>query len=296
MKKFITFAAALCVSAEALAQDVCTGAAYRMRAMKNWGAAVMDDPKFGATVFAPGPQVARPGLLLAQQTVTVAPRLKYLAAPVSLADTDGHDLANSIPLGRGAPISFWRGAGGVKPCAFGWKNGLFGKWDSSGRLRWVCFEDRDGDGKFDNAWRPWTKNLGLSFGKLDMPISPAVAVLDAPPTESGPKLDERAIVDPSDVKRSIVVTRADGNSLRLEYRIERDHFRRTIERKDVQLAGALVEVTLAGIRVAVAPSAGGATVIGSGDFDRSGVRLMCDGSRIVIGGFEFSTEFVFPNW
>jgi hypothetical protein len=257
----------------------------------------MEDPKFGPTELASGPQAAKPGLVLARQTVKLVPRQTYLAAPVSLIDSDGHDLANAVPLGRGAPISVWRGASGLKQCALGWKNGLFGRYDSSGRLRWVCFEDRDGDGRFDNAWRPWTKNLGLSFGRLDMPVSPPAATQPTPPAGTEVKLDDRAIVGSSEVKRSIVVTRADSGSLRIEYRIERDGFRRMIERRDVPLAGGPAEVVLAGVTISVTPGAGRTPMIAArGDLDPGGVRMLCDNSRLKIGDYEIATEFTFPNW
>jgi len=295
LKNQIIFMAALCAPATALAQDRCAAAEHRMRTEKGWAAAVMEDPQFGPTELSPG--AARSGLVLARQTVRIVPRQTYLAAPVSLIDADGRDLAHSVPLGRGAPISVWRGAAGLKQCALGWQNGLFGSFGNAGHMRWVCFEDHDGDGRFDTAWRPWTKSLGLSYSRRDMTVSPQVGTLPAPPPEARVKLDDRATVGDSEFSRSLVVTRAEPGSLRIEYRLERERVRRTIERKDLSVGTGPVEVVLAGIIVTVAPAAGGAAMVSArGGFDPGGVKMLCDNSRVMIGPLEMATEFTFPNW
>lgn len=286
----LTLAAALPTAA--MAQDVCAVADYRARGMPRWSAAVMEPPVLGETQLSEGPQPARRNLVLARQSVTVASRVRYLAAPIALPDAAGRTLRAA--LGRGAPITTWRDLSGVKHCAIGWANGLFGGITGDGHVEWVCLEDRDGDGAFDNAWRPITRSLGLSYSRLDMPISPPVGTLAAPPADVQPS--PRGALQPQSFERVIAVARINAQRIVIEARLVQNNYPHRIERREVPLTGP-AEVTLSGIIVSVTPAGRGAATVGArGAFTAEGVRLMCDDSRIVIGEFALSTNFTFPNW
>lgn len=296
MNRLLSLSLALCLPGAAVAQDPCASADWRTAGMARWSSAVMEPPMLGATELLEGAQPAARNLILARQSVTVAPRVRYLAGPVALLDAEGEDLARGVPLGRGAPVTAWRDRQGVKHCAIGWRNGLFGGVTGDGHMRWVCLEDRDGDGAFDNAWRPHSRNLGLSFRRLDIPVSPPVEALAAPPQGPAVASDERTTVQSLVLERQIVVSRINAERILIDSRIDRDGNRRRIERRELPL-DAPGEVTLSGITVSVVPTGrGAATVSARGGFAADDIRLQCDGSRIVIGEFAMMTTFTFPDW
>ncbi|HEX8526378.1 hypothetical protein [Allosphingosinicella sp.] len=297
MKKLLCLAAALIAPAAATAQDICAAADHRTRAMARWSAAVMEPPVFGEAQLLEGTQAARRGLVLARQSIGLRPRIRYLAAPVALVDAQGRDFTpNGVPLGRGAPITTWRQADGLKHCSIGWRNGLFGGATGDGHLRWVCFEDRDGDGAFENAWRPHSSNLGLSFSRIDMPIDPPVAALPEPPEGAAPGGNPRGTLQELDLERSIAVTRVNTQGIRIDTRIEQNDYKHRVERRDLPI-GQPSEITLAGVTIAITPTGPGqASISARGALAGDDVQLMCDGSRLVVGRMQIATEFAFPNW
>jgi hypothetical protein len=297
MKKLVCLAAALAAPAAASAQDVCAAADRRTRGMPRYGAAVMAPPVFGEERIEAGPQAAARGLILARQPLTIAPLLRYLAAPAQATNPNGQPMAPSgVPLGRGAPISAWRGADGVKLCSIGWRNGLFGGATGDGHMRWVCFSDSNGDGALDTAWRSHSSNLGLSFGRRELPLIQPVALLESAPADVEVRTNARATIPEYVFERQIAVTRLEAGSIRITSRLDRSGYKHRIDHRDVPLASPS-EVTLSGITVAITPDGrGGATVAARGGFDPGEVRLMCENSRIVIGEMEIATEFTFPNW
>jgi|GEM_PF-4402910 len=297
MNKLLCLAAALAAPAAASAQEVCAATDRRMRGMPRFAAAVMEPPVFGAARIESAPQAAARGLVLARQPLTIAPRIRYLAAPARATNPDGQPMApTGVPLVRGAPITAWRGADGVKLCSIGWRNGLFGGATGDGHMRWVCFSDSNGDGTLDSAWRSYSSNLGLSFGRRELPLTSPVALLETAPEDSEVRTDARATVPEHSFERQIAVTRVAADSIRIASRLDRDGYRHRIDHRDVSLA-APSEVTLSGVTVTIAPDGrGGATVAAGGEFDPGEVRLMCEGSRVVIGEIEIATEFSFPNW
>jgi hypothetical protein len=268
-----------------------------MRAMPRFGAAVMNPPVFGEARIEGSAQPATRGLILARQPLTIGPRLRYLAAPAQATNPDGQPMApTGVPLGRGAPITAWRGADGVKLCSIGWRNGLFGGATGDGHMRWVCFSDTNGDGSLDTAWRSYSSNLGLSFGRRELPLTPPVALLESPPPDAEVRTNARATVPEMSFERQIAVTRIAADSIRISSRLDQNGYRHRIDHRDVPLSGPS-EVTLSGIIVSVTPDGrGGAGVSARGAFDPNEVQLLCEGSRVVIGELQIATEFTFPNW
>jgi hypothetical protein len=296
MKSLLCLTAAILLPAVAWAQEDCEPSGRQLAAFPRISAAVMDAPVLGATELAEGEVTARADLVLARQSVRVAPRTRYLAAPVVLADANGRALAEGVPLGRGAPITTWRDSEGLKQCAIGWRNGLFGGVTGDGHMRWVCLEDRDGDGAFENAWRTVSRSMGLSYSRLDMPIAPPVATLDAPPADAVAMADGRTSVLVQEFERTILVTRINAERVQIESRLGQDGRHDRIERRDVPLSGPS-EVTLSGITIAVTPAGrGAARVTARGSFAGADIRLLCQGSRLEIGEMRTMTQFGFGNW
>lgn len=289
-------AAAILLPAAALAQEDCEPSGRQLASFPRISAAVMEAPMLGATELAQGEVTARPDLVLARQSVRVAPRTRYLAAPVTLTDANGRALAEGVPLGRGAPITTWRDSEGLKQCAIGWRNGLFGGATGDGHMRWVCLEDRDGDGAYDNAWRTVSRSMGLSYSRLDMPIAPPVATLDAPPADAATGAGGRASLLVQEFERTILVTRINAQRIQIESRLGQDGRNERIERRDVPLTGP-AQITMSGITIAVTPAGRGqASVTASGSFAAADIRLLCEGSRLVIGEMATMTQFGFGNW
>lgn len=297
MKSWLRLAAAaVLLPAAALAQEDCEPSGRQRSAMPRISTAVMEAPVLGATELAQGEVTARADLVLARQNVRVSPRTRYLAAPITLADANGRALAEGVPLGRGAPITTWRDSEGLKECAIGWRNGLFGGATGDGHMRWVCLEDRDRDGAYDNAWRTISRSMGLSYSRLDMPIAPPVATLDAPPADAPAAAGGRATVGAQEFERTILVTRINAERIQIESRLGQDGRHDRMERRDVPLAGPS-EIVMSGVTIAVTPSGRGqASVSARGAFAATDIRLLCEGSRLVIGETATTTQFGFGNW
>lgn len=295
MRKSICLALLASLPAPALAQTDCGDMNARAEAVRGWAALVMQPPVLGETVLTPGAPRARRNLVLAHQTVTLRPLLRYLAAPIALANAEGRDLAHNVPLGRGAPISAWRTLDGVKLCSVGWQNGLFGGATGDGHFRWICLEDRDRDGAVDNAWRPYSRSLGLSFSRLDIPVSPPVALLDEAPADAAVRTDRRATLDGYALYRAVVVTRIEDGTIRIETRMGETGRGARVAMRELPV-DAPGQVTLSGVTVTVTPGPGGVAVAASGAFTAADVRQLCEGARVRIGAFDVTTEFSFPNW
>jgi hypothetical protein len=294
MKSVLGMALAVALPAAAMAQADCTAGGLVARGMPRWSAAVMEPPVLGPTELGQSAQPARSNLVLARQSFTVARKVRYLAAPVMLPEAGGRTLRGA--LGRGAPITVWRDSDGVKYCAIGWANGPLGAITGAGHMEWVCLEDRDRDGAFDNAWRPVTRSLGLSYSRLDMPIAPQVGTLAAPPADAGGEANVPAALRPRLFERVIAVARINAGRIVIEARLVQDGNSERLERREVPLSGP-AEIILAGIVVSVTPTGrGAANVSARGAFTAAGVRLTCDDSRLDIGEFSLTTNFGFPNW
>jgi len=165
-----------------------------------------------------------------------------------------------------------------------------------GHMRWVCLEDRDGDGAYDNAWRTISRSMGLSYSRLDMPIAPPVATLDAPPADASAGADGRTSVRAREFERTILVTRINAERVQLESRLGQDGRHERIERRDVPLTGPS-EIVMSGITIVVTPTGRGqATVAARGGFAAADIRLLCEGSRLAIGEMTLMTQFGFGNW
>ena len=295
MRRLIGLVLMASVPAPALAQGGCGDMEARMAAAPGRGALVMQPPVLGETILTAGAQRARRNLVLASQSIAIRPLLRYLAAPVALTNAEGRDLAHNVPLGRGAPISTWRGADGTKMCSIGWQNGLFGGATGDGHMRWVCLEDRDNDGAVDNAWRPFSRSMGLSFSRLDIPVSPPVALLDAAPADATVRTNPRTTLDGDTLYRAVVVTKLDDGMVRLETRMGQTGRGARVQMRELPL-NAPGQALLSGVTVTVTPGPGGATVEASGAFTADDVTHICQGARIWIGGFDITYEFGFPNW
>jgi hypothetical protein len=289
-------AAVSLVGAPVGARESCAPSGRQLRAAPRLSFVVMQPPALGATQRLAGAQAASPHLVLAHQDIVIAPRIRYLAAPVSLIAADGSDMAASVPLGRGAPITTWRDVDGEKQCAIGWRNGLFGGVTGDGHMRWVCLEDRDHDGAYDNAWRTVTRSMGLSYSRLDMPIAPPVAGLETPPAEAAATGNVRARIQVRNLARSIEVDRADASRLVLDVMLAQEGRSERVERREIVLAGPTT-ITIAGVSITVTPNPGAApTLAVDGDFNSEGIALQCDGTRVRVGELTLMTSFGFGNW
>lgn len=295
MRKIIGLILMASLPAPALAQGGCGDMEARMAAAPGRGALVMRRPVLGETILTPGAPQARRNLVLAWQSIAISPLIRYLAAPVALTSAEGRDLAHNVPLARGAPISTWRGADGMKSCSIGWQNGLFGGATGDGHMRWVCLEDRDGDGAIDNAWRPFSRSMGLSFSRLDVPVAPPVALLDAAPADANVRTNARTTLGGDTLYRAVVVTRIEDGMIRLETRMGQTGRGARVQMRELPLS-APGSAVLSGVTVTVTPGPGGATVAASGAFTGDDVSHICQGARIWIGQFDITYEFGFPNW
>ena len=295
MRRLLCLALIASLPGPAIAQTDCSDMNERADSTPGWAALVMQPPVLGETVLTPGALAARRNLVLAHQPITIRPLIRYLAAPIRLANEEGRDLAHNVPLERGAPISAWRSPDGVKLCSIGWQNGLFGGVANDGHMRWVCLEDRDRDGSIDNAWRPFSRSMGLSFNRLDIPVSPPVALLDAQTGDAAVRTNRRTTLDGYELHRAVVVTRIEANMIRIESRMGETGRGARVAMRELPL-DAPGQATLSGVTVAVVPGGGGATVEASGAFTGADVRHLCQGARVKIGEFDVTTEFGFPNW
>lgn len=251
---------------------------------------VMQRPEVKETFLQGEPVLLKKGLVLARQEYASRPQRRYLASGVNLTDDKGQPLAKAVPLQAGAPITTWRGADGDRHCSIGWMNGLFGGVTGDGHYRWICFEDRDGDGRFENAWRPWSKNMGLSYNRRDMPVTPPVALSDAPP--AGVVADARGVPDSFPMYRRIEVASLSGTKLKLRY------WGAGVRAEDVELKiGEPATVKLGGVTVTLARNARGMwTLAASGAFDAAEITPVCGGATYRVGTFDRRVSFPFPNW
>ncbi|MEY4953796.1 MAG: hypothetical protein RL299_2220 [Pseudomonadota bacterium] len=290
MRRFVLTLAALAVPSQALAQADCYRAGFGPYGSQvpAWMLA-MNKPTVKALTLQSQPALLKKGLALAVQEYSVAPRTRYLAAPITLLDDKGKPLANAVPLEAGAPITTWRGADGERLCSIGWKSGPLG--GGFGHYRWVCFEDKDRDGKLDQAWLPRTKNLGFSYKRFDMAISPQVALLDQPPAAAAPS-KARGPLDSYPAYRRIELNGLTPKQIKLRYR-------------GAGLAGADIEVPLdqpkviklGGIDLTLAKNAANMWVISAaGDFEPQPMSPICDGTSWMIGTFDSRVMFSFPDW
>ncbi|MDF7775943.1 hypothetical protein P1X14_11860 [Sphingomonas sp. AOB5] len=252
-------------------------------------------PVAGETVLVQPGTLATRGLAVARQEFSIAPKLRYLTADIPLTDERGGSLANAVPLTAGSRITFWRGADGERECAIGWRNGLFGGATGDGHYRWVCLEDRDGDGAYDNAWRPRSKNMGLSYSRIDMPISPAVRWTEtAPATPAAKTRSQTAAIGTNVAIREIVIRSAYSGTLSFEYRgvgVSRDPSNRAeIRGKE---GGS---VTLGGVTITATPEGRGMRLTATGVFPAARIAPICGGAAYSIEGFEAQVMFSFPNW
>jgi len=256
-------------------------------------ALVMEEPAYAPTILLDGAKPAAKGLVLASQTITVKPRVGYLAAPVALTEA-GSDYGGGVPLAAGAPVSDWYGTDGMRHCALGWKNGLFGGATGDGHMRWVCFEDRDGDGAFEIAWRRWSGNMGLSSHRRDFTLSPAARLVAAPPGSADVKVPANATLAPTEILRTVTVTKVSAEGVTVESRIGEGGYRSRGEK--ALLTAAAPEATLSGIRVTLTRGPSGEPAVSAqGDFPRDLTRV-CDDTQLVIGEARSARQFSFPVW
>ena len=250
-------------------------------------------PEFSATERANAPFHAKKGLMIAVQTIVMKPRLRYLTADVSVTDEKDKSLGTAVPLTAGSPISLWKGADGERHCSIGWKTGLFGGAAGDGHYRWICFEDRNGNGSYDTAWRPKTANLGLSYSKNERPLLPEAVWTETPPAKQSDTIFGAA---PQPLKRQIEVKALSGKEIRLSYwgvgidRKNPDNDRRIVldRPQKVEMGGIVIDIT---------PQPSGPPLISAtGDFAPLPVTPICDGTTYRIGNFDAQMVFSFPNW
>lgn len=290
MRRSIMMLAVLGLPGQALAQGDCFRAGFGPYGTQvpAW-MLTMTKPTVKSLTLQSQPALLKKGLSLAVQEYSVAPRTRYLAAPIALNDDKGKPLANAVPLEAGAPITTWRGAEGERHCSIGWKSGPLG--GGFGHYRWVCFEDQDKDGRIDNAWLPRTKNLGLSYKRFDMAVSPQVALLDQLP--AGVVMAKaRGPLDDYPAYRRIELSSLSPKQIKLKY-------------WGAGLAGTEITVPLdqskvvklGGIDLTLAKNAANLWVISAaGDFEPQTMTPICDGTTWMIGTFDSRVMFSFPDW
>ncbi len=290
MRRVILILTGLSLPSQTLAQSDCYSAGFGPYGAQvpAW-MLVMNKPVVKSLKLQDRPILLKKGLELAVQEYAIVPKTGYLSAPVSLADDKGKPLANAVPLDAGSPITTWRGADGERLCSIGWKSGPLG--GGFGHYRWVCFEDKDRDGRIDLAWLPRTKNLGLSFKRFDMPVTPQVRLLDQP----GPGatlVDAKGPLDSYAAFRRIVLSSLKGKEIKLKY-------------WGAGLAGTEITVPLdqpktiklGGIEINLARDSARMWVIStSGDFESQQMTAICNGASWMIGSFDSRVMFGFPDW
>lgn len=288
------WACAAAVGASLAGATAAVGATNECRRLgDSFYALVMEEPVYAPTILLDGAKPAAKGLSVASQTIVVKPRVGYLAAPVALAEA-GSDYGGGVPLAAGAPVSDWYGVDGVRHCALGWKNGLFGGATGDGHMRWACFEDRDGDGAFEIAWRPWSGNMGLSSHRRDFPVSPPVRLVPEPAASADVKVPANATLAPTEILRTVTVTKVAAEGVTVESRIGEGGYRSGAQK--ALLTAAAPEATLSGIRVTLSRGpAGEAVVSAQGDFPHDLTRV-CDDTQVVIGEVRSVRQFSFPVW
>ncbi|MDP9414984.1 MAG: hypothetical protein M3Q08_13070 [Pseudomonadota bacterium] len=225
---------------------------------------------------------------LARATFRAVPKTGYLPSALSLPDT------KAVPLHAGAPIVTWRDANGLKQCAIGWRNGLFGGATGEGHLRWVCFEDRDGDGALDLAWRPHSKSMGLSYQRLDIPLDQPVRLAATAPLGTSSDVDRRATVPELAFNQKLVVGKLADGFVHFDHMLGQRGLWVRASRKKAPLSSEN-EVEIAGARIRVRPGPGGATaeLLGPNLFLPT---LGCDATKIRTGGDIMAISYTFSGW
>lgn len=290
MRQAFLILAAVSLPTQALAQSDCHSAGFGPYGAQvpAW-MLVMNKPVVKSLKLQDRPALLKKGLELAVQEYAIVPKTRYLGGPISLVDDKGKTLANAVPLEAGAPITAWLGVDGERLCSIGWKSGPLG--GGFGHYRWVCFEDKDRDGRIDQAWLPRTKNLGLSFKRFDMPVSPQVALLDQPP-EGAAVASAKGPLDAYSAFRRIQLSALKGKEIKLKY-------------WGAGLAGTEITVPLdqakviklGGIEINLARNAANMWVISaSGDFEPQTMTPICNSSGWMIGSFDSRVMFSFPDW
>lgn len=224
--------------------------------------------------------------------------MSYLPRTLDFQDEKGRSLGAAVPLEAGAPVSRWVGPdGSIRRCSIGWKDGPMGPAAGYGHYRWICFEDRDGDGRYENAFRPLSKNLGLSYSQLDMPIEPPIQFAQEPETPSKPG-DARNLgaLSPTIALRGISVAKITNKSVTLEYLGPGTSADKGSRRIDLPLDQP-GEASLAGITVRLTPSGNGKAMLSaSGTLDPLVPVPACNGATWRMGDYVPMVNWAFPTW
>jgi hypothetical protein len=296
MRKIVSLVLLASLPSAAMADEDCWSSpfgAYGAPVM-TW-ALVMNPPAVAKEDMLSTATAARKGLIIASQEYAITPVKRYLASDINLIDDKGKSLSKAVPLAAGSPITIWRGSGGEdRHCSIGWQNGLFGGATGEGHYRWICLEDSDKDGQYDNAWRPKSGNMGLSYSRLDMPLSPQIGWTEtAPPPVAGAK--NGGPLDTYPASRKIEVTGISGKSVQLWYwgagigRRKENRIELPIDKPG--------SASLGGITITVTPAGKGKAMLSaSGAFLPQEVTPVCGGASYQIGEFNTQVAFSFPNW
>jgi hypothetical protein len=296
MKKIAATCILLILPASAVADEDCYTAPlgpYRAQ-IPVWSLAMMP-PESKTTILLSTPVPVSKGLVIAKEEYSIKPVTRYLAADIVLSDENGKSLANAVPLQRGAPITQWLGSDDDRYCTIGWKNGLFGGATGEGHYRWICLEDRNKDERFDNAWRPKSGNMGLSFSRFDMPITPAVGWTETIPADIANAKAGGGPLESYPASRSIEVNKLSGKSVQLWY------WGAGIGRKKENRIELALDkpgtVTLGGFTIKLEPtSKGKANISATGSFQPQKISKTCDEGGYQIGEFDSRVVFSFPDW
>lgn len=260
---------------------------------------VMERPVEQPPVIEAGPLEARKRLVLARQTYSIQPKRLYLPRTLDFLDEKGRSLAKAVPLHEGAPITQWRGPqGGLRFCSIGWQDGLFGPATNYGHYLWICFEDRDSDGAFEVAFRPISKDLGLSYKQLDMPIEPPVRFAETAPAAATAPKEARNLgaLDDHSITRGVVVSKVGGSSLQLEMLGPGAPGEKDERRVELPI-GQSGTATLGGITVKLDPAGKGkAQLSASGTFEPIEIAPACGGATWRLGRHVPMVNFTFPTW
>lgn len=278
----------------AIAQDCWTAGSGPYGAQIPAWALVIRRPEVKSETVLSAPTALRTALVVARQDYAIKPATRYLAAGIDLRDEKGRSLSQAVPLAAGSPITVWRNSTEERHCSIGWKNGLFGGATGEGHYRWICLEDRDRDGKYDSAWRTKTGNMGLSYSRVDLPLTQPVGWTDEPPA-AGDTVKGGGPLSEYPAHRSIEVERLSAKSVRLRYlgvgvdRSDANQVELPLDRPGTAMLG--------GIEIVLTPTANGSAEISArGSFEAQEVTSNCRGTNHRIGGFETRVMFSFPNW
>ena len=281
---------AFTLPAQAAAQS-CGGQAFLGGKMTNVYDLNMLTPKVSAPQMLISDGWAEKGDILVRQVAHISPVKRYLAedAQFDLAATG--ELPKALPLTKGAMITSWSNEEETRHCTIGWKNGLFGGATGDGHYRWVCFQDLDGDGAFENAWRTKSKNLGLSYKRVEMPLLTPVRYSDAAPTGDDALKDQLGALGSSEFSRSVTVRRIRDDDVEIRLFGFGDKLDVTMPKTvgaKTSLAGLDLEI------VGVEKKRVHLKV--TGELAPVRVTELCGGTFHSVGDLETKTVFSFPNW